>query len=77
MGIFLLTKGLQKRFSDSPEIFAAVQFGQAGKTRNLLVDAKQVAIELDNELVSQLEEFFKTADTTAPFGTLANPQPNY
>jgi len=76
MGIFLLTKGLQKRFSDSPEIFAAVQFGQAGKTRNLLVDAK-LRLSLTTNSSLSLRSFFKTADTTAPFGTLANPQPNY
>jgi hypothetical protein len=66
MGIFLLKKNLQAIFAEAPEIFAAVQFGRDSKRRNFLVLGCQVAIELDKELLSQLENFFETVWATPP-----------
>jgi hypothetical protein len=47
MGIFLLEQNLQGMFAESPEIFAAVQFGRANNDRSLLVIGCQVAIEFE------------------------------
>jgi hypothetical protein len=76
MGIFQLTEKLQETFAESPEIFAAVQFGKASTDRNLLVIGCQVAVEFDSDLLTQLEEFFKTAWATPPFLSPPSPIPD-